>query len=117
MRKPVKISQEQKVRRGEGTAYVIDNYITSDISEKVSLAVSHLRGKLWPTRNRVSDRIYYFIKGRAHFIFEDGTEIDAKEGDALFVPAGLGYKMNGNFDAVLVNSPPFNLANEEKIEL
>ena len=117
MRKPIKITQEQKVRRGEGTAYVIDNYITSEFSERVSLAISHLKGELWATRNKVSDRIYYFIKGKAHFIFEDGTEIDVRQGDALLVPAGLGYKMSGDFDVVLVNSPPFDSANEEEIEL
>jgi mannose-6-phosphate isomerase-like protein (cupin superfamily) len=117
MRKPIKITPEQKVRRGEGTAYVIDNYITSEFSEKVSLAISHLKGELWPTRNKVSDRIYYFIRGKAHFVFEDETELDVKQGDVLLVPAGSGYKMNGNFDAVLVNSPPFNPTNEEEIEL
>jgi mannose-6-phosphate isomerase-like protein (cupin superfamily) len=117
MRKPIKITPKQKVRRGEGTAYMIDNYITSEFSDKISLAISHLRGELWPTRNKVSDRIYYFINGEAHFIFGDGAKIYVNPGDVLLIPAGLGYKMIGNFDAVLLNSPPFNLANEEKIKL
>jgi len=80
-----KISFDQKVTRGEGTDYVIDNYITSEFSTHVSLAISHLKGELWPTKNIVSDRIYFFLKGEGHFVFEDGCEIDVKEGDALLV--------------------------------
>lgn len=56
-------------------------------------------------------------KGEAHFIFEDGLTIDAKEGDAILILANVGYKMSGDFDAVLVNSPAFDMKNEEQIEL
>lgn len=116
MSRPIKITSDQKVSRGEGTAYVIDNYITSEHSDKISLAISHLKGELWGTKNKVSDRIYYLLRGEGHFVFEDGAEIDVKKGDTLFVPANLGYKMKGDFDAVLVNVPAFDINNEEKYE-
>lgn len=117
MKKPVKVSYQEKVTRGEGTSYVIDNYITSEISNNVSLAVSHLKGELWGTKNIVSDRIYYIIQGKAYFTFEDGSEFDINQGDVFYIPSDTVYKMIGEFDAVLINSPAFDLDKEERVDL
>jgi mannose-6-phosphate isomerase-like protein (cupin superfamily) len=116
MTRLIRVSETEKVTRGEGTEYVIDNYITSIISTNASFAISHLNGKHLPTKNLKSDRIYYLLKGAAKFEFEDGNEIYVKQGDALIIPAGIGYTMEGKFDSVLVNSPPFDPTFEQDID-
>ena len=115
MSTPKKVSYDERVCRGEGTNYIVDNYITGELSQKVSLAISHLRGELWGTKNIESDRVYYFIEGSGHFSFDDNSKIDVVKGDVLLIPANIGYKMNGHFDAVLVNSPAFDIKNEVEV--
>ena len=41
----IKINNEDKISRGEGTQYSIDNYLTKNMTNNISVAVSHLHGK------------------------------------------------------------------------
>lgn len=70
---------------------------------------------MWKTLNKYSDRVYYFIDGSAVFIF-DQNRIEVNAGDVLLVPANTPYSAEGKFRAVLVNSPPFDVENEVKID-
>ena len=112
--RPILRKRSEAVVRGEGTDYVIHNYITKENSRNASVAVSVLRGKLWKTMNRISDRVYYIIEGKGRFIF-DKEELEADAGDMIYVPAGTPYKIEGHFKAVLVNAPPFSVENEEQL--
>jgi len=103
------------VVRGEGSTYEITNYLTKDTSSRLSVAVSRLRGELGRTLNKVSDRVYYFLEGRVSFTFDEGG-FEAKAGDIVYVPAGTAYEMEGNFEAVLISAPPFELSNEVWID-
>ena len=109
------VKENDAVKRGEGTQYMISNFITKDDCNKVSLAVSKLDGEAPETENSISDRIYYFLEGEAVFIFKD-RKISIEKGSALFIPHETRYKMNGKFTAVLINSPAFNFENEQHFE-
>lgn len=115
MSKPILIKAEEGVKRGEGTSYVITNYLTREKSSKVSVAVSELKGKLWKTMNKESDRVYYLLDGYGNFHFEDIT-FETKAGDVVYVPARTPYFVEGEFRAVLINSPAFQLSKEVKLE-
>ena len=101
-----------RVSRGEGSSYVIHNYITRDVSPNVSVALSELDGELPFTRNTISDRVYYFVDADADVEFASGEKIHVSSGDALFIAARTEYQIVGAFSAVLVNSPPFSVQNE-----
>ena len=111
---PVKITSKERITRGERN-YAIDNYLTAEKSKKISVAISHLRGKTWTTKNSVSDRVYYLLKGKGEFKFKNQLKINAKKGDVLFIPVDTLYSMEGNFDAVLINTPAFNIINEIRL--
>ncbi|MDD5626626.1 MAG: hypothetical protein PHW01_01245 [Patescibacteria group bacterium] len=111
MGKPIFKRSSEAVIRGEGATYKIANFITKEITNKVSLAVSELHGSALQTMNTVSDRIYYFLEGNAIFDFED-KKIKVEKDSVLYVPANTPYKMSGNFKAILINSPAFNVSDE-----
>ena len=109
------VKANEAVVRGEGSDYVIKNYITNADSQNVSLAVSTLNGKASTTRNTKSDRLYYFFEGEAEFQFEDKV-IKIEKNSTLLIPKNTKYKMSGFFKAVLVNSPAFNISDEEHFD-
>ncbi len=114
--RPILKKHSEAITRGEGTDYVIHNYITKENSKKLSVAISILKGKLWKTVNRVSDRVYCIIEGKGKFVF-DKEELEAHASDMIFVPAGTPYRIEGHFKAVLINAPPFSIENEEQISV
>ncbi len=108
----IKINNEDKVTRGEGSQYSIDNYLTKENSKNISVAVSHLCGQINNTRNVESDRIYYFMSAEAEFNV-DGKIVKVKDGDVIFISKNTLYSVVGNFDAVLINTPAFDIKNEQ----
>lgn len=108
----IKIENKDKITRGEGTQYSIDNYLTKDNVKNISVAVSHLNGKINKTKNIESDRVYYFIKAKARFEI-DNEIINVSDGDVVFIQKNTLYNIEGIFDAVLINTPAFDLTNEK----
>ena len=108
----IQYKKEDKVTRGEGN-YFIDNYLTKDKSPNISVAVSHLNGKICNTRNIESDRVYYFINADAKFKINN-EDVNVKDGDVLYIEKNTSYSMEGSFDAVLINTPAFDIKNEIK---
>ena len=47
----IKIENKEKITRGEGSQYSIDNYLTKNMVGNISVAVSHLHGKINKTKN------------------------------------------------------------------
>lgn len=108
----IKIEKQNKITRGESTQYSIDNYLTKDKVSNISVAVSHLNGKIPKTKNIESDRIYYFISANATFNIED-EYVKVKNGDMLYITKNTFYSAKGMFDAVLINTPAFDIENEK----
>lgn len=111
MSKPKKITFDERVVRGESSEYVIENYLTSQVTNNISVAISRLNGKIPKTKNIVSDRVYYFLEGMAYIIFDD-ENIEVKKGDVLYIPKNTFYTVEGTFEALLVNTPSFQINNE-----
>lgn len=108
----IKIEEKDKITRGAGTQHSIDNYLTKDKVSNVSIAVSHLYGKIPKTKNIESDRIYYFINANATFNIEDEC-VKVRNGDMLYITKNTFYSVEGIFDAVLINTPAFDIENEK----
>ena len=107
----IKVNNKDKKTRGEGSQYFIDNYLTKENTKNISVAVSHLRGKINRTCNTESDRIYYFINATAEFEINNEI-ISVSDGDVIFISKNTLYSVVGNFDAVLINTPAFDIKNE-----
>lgn len=108
----IKIEEKNKITRGESTQHCIDNYLTKDKVSNISVSVSHLNGKIPRTKNIESDRIYYFITANAKFKIQDDY-IEVNSGDVLYIQKNTFYSVEGMFDAVLINTPAFNIINEK----
>jgi mannose-6-phosphate isomerase-like protein (cupin superfamily) len=118
-RTAILLASEQRahaVVAGTSGQYTYDKYVTADVSAALTLYVSHLRGEMFPTGNTKSDRVYYLLRGTGRFDLADGTALEARQDDAVFIPAGVSYKMSGDFDAVVVNAPALDPGSELKVE-
>jgi len=105
------VKDNDTTTRAHNESYNIKNYLTREFSKDFSLAVSQMDGSHEPTKSVASDRIYYFIKGRATFTI-DGTQIDVAKDDVLFIEKNTEYSFRGKFRAVLVNLPAFGIEND-----
>ena len=107
----IKIGSNEKITRGEGTQYSIDNYLTKNIANNISVAVSHLHGRINKTKNLESDRVYYFIKANDKIEIDDEI-VQVNDGDVIFITKNTLYSIDGKSDAVLTNTPAFDIKNE-----
>lgn len=103
------IKKEEGVVREIAESYSVTNFVTSKISENVSLAVGNAQDHSETTTSKGSDRIYYVTEGK--LVVNDN--LVAEVGDVVFVPKGEEYSFSGTFKAVIVNSPAFKPKNEE----
>ena len=87
--------------------YIIDNYLSDGTDLGFSVVVSHLDGSHPLMKNTLSNRLYYFLKGKGKFFVEDKT-FEVEAGDMLVVPKNTFYKFEGKFDAVLISCPAFD---------
>lgn len=103
-----KITPNEKITRIVNSEHSIDNYLTKETTENVSLAISKLNGKLELSRT-TSERVYYFISANAEFNI-DGNIVDVNDGDVLYIPNNTDYSIKGVFEAVTVNTPAFGVS-------
>ena len=64
-----KITPKDRVTRVVNSQHSIDNYLTKETTENISLAISKLNGELKLSKTP-SERVYYFIKANAEFNIE-----------------------------------------------
>ena len=64
-----KITPKERVTRVVNSQHSIDNYLTKETTENISLAISKLNGELKLSKIP-SERVYYFIKANAEFNIE-----------------------------------------------
>lgn len=102
-----KISKNQKVRRNISEVHFVDNYLTKETTENISLAVTKLNGKL-DSSNLKNERVYYFISANVNFII-DGEKVHLESGDVLYLDKNTNYSAEGSFEAVTINVPAFGV--------
>ena len=64
-----KITPKERVTRVVNSQHSIDNYLTKETTENISLAISKLNGELKLSKTP-RERVYYFIKANAEFNIE-----------------------------------------------
>jgi mannose-6-phosphate isomerase-like protein (cupin superfamily) len=100
-------SSSKEVEKG----YVVDNYFNNEINIGYSMVQTHLNGKHPTMLNKSSNRTYFFIDGSAEFVV-DGKIVNVKKDDMLVIKKNTKYSFRGNFDAILVDCPRFNPADD-----
>lgn len=103
MYKVVKKS-EGKIRKIADNKIAV-NYITKDVSESVSLAVTEATNYI-EDQHAKYNRIYYVLEGTLVLAFGNET-VELNRDDACFVSKGITYQMKGSFKAIIVNQPAF----------
>lgn len=83
------------------------NFITKDISEGVSLAITE--GVNYSEQeNAKYNRIYFVLKGELTLTFDNEKAL-LREEDSCFISQGTKYTMSGTFRAIVVNQPAFGI--------
>ncbi len=103
--------KENRIIRKISNTYSVKNFITSEHSQKLSVATSEGKNHKEMTKTS-SDRVYYILEGKITI----NETIKGKSGDLILIPANTEYKFVGTFKAILINSPPFQKANEHIIK-
>ena len=62
--------------------------------------------------NHVSERAYYFLKGKARMRV-GSQEFDVSPGDAVYIPCDVPHGLDGDAQYLIVTSPAFAPENEE----
>lgn len=100
------IRSQDAVRR-TGDNFEIHNYVTSEVSSAMSIALVNLNGPHPRSLNKNSDRAYYIIEGKA--TVEIGSEKgEVQAGDAVYIPKGTPHSITGTVRYLVVNVPPFD---------
>lgn len=101
-------SKERKIAE----SYSVFNFLTVYDSENMSVAVGVAKEHNEITKT-TSDRSYYILEGKIII----NEEFIAQQGDVIYVSANTEYNFRGTFKAVIINSPPFKVNNENIIKL
>lgn len=88
------------------------NLITRKECANVSIAEAELEGSHGPSRSHRSDRIYYLISGHVKVAVDDEV-YEVAPGDAILIPKGARHAISGNAKYLVINSPAFDLSQEE----
>lgn len=75
-----------------------------------------LEGRHQRLRNDHSDRIYYVLEGSARFIL-DGVDLGAaRAGDAVLIPRGTPYELEGHLRYLVVSAPATHVTDNVYLE-
>lgn len=105
-----KITKNEKVTRKITDVHSADNYLTKETTKNISLAINRLNGKLDVVKT-VNERVFYFINADVDFII-DNENVHFEDGDVLYLDKNTEYSANGNFEAIVINSPAFGVIKE-----
>jgi mannose-6-phosphate isomerase-like protein (cupin superfamily) len=100
-------SKNQAVVREISANKIAYNYISKDVSEHLSLAVTEAIdcNELEKT---LYDRVYYVLEGVMVLQFHETDDcVSVHIHDSILVNAGTSYTITGSFKVIVVNSPAF----------
>ena len=106
----MKISRKDVVsRRVDPSLEIVPLFDGTDFKFDVALGI--LNGDHGSRINRVSDRIYFILKGSLSVqVGSDTFEVSAH--DTIVIPAGTSHGISGSGEYLVVTAPPFSPENE-----
>jgi len=110
------IKKEDVIKREISESHYVNNLLTRNSSDNVSVGISEASNHSETTRNIRSDRVYYVLEGKL-IVKKYNKEFDVNVGDLVFIPKNTEYYFEGTFKAVVINSPAFNTEDEKITEL
>lgn len=87
---------------------MITNLLTKEETKLVSVVTATAKKHNETTRNSKSARVYYVLRG-TFVLFQGKRKLLAKKGDIIFIPKNVRYTFGGTFEAVIINTPAFNV--------
>ncbi len=66
-----------------------------------------LAGRHRPLRTDRSTRVYYLLEGSCHFSVGEAEPFGAHGGDAVVIPRGVEYSLEGHVTYLVLNSPAY----------
>lgn len=77
--------------------------------DNAGLSLTHVRlaGTHRPLRTPRSTRVYYVLEGSASFTIGDAEPVVANAGDAVVVPRGERYSLEGELVYLVLNTPAY----------
>lgn len=104
MKTPILVKKNEAVIRKAFDSYSVQNYVTKNQSQTVSLAVGNAKNHKKTTQTS-SDRLYYVLEGELVI----NKNLKAQKGDVVYIPKNIEYTYEGTFKAVIINSPAFKV--------
>ena len=86
---------------------------SEETSGDVSVTWVRLSGRHRRLRSIRSTRIYYVLTGSARFTVGDEQPVEGHAGDAVVIPRGTAYELEGDFTYLVVNGPGFVMGDDE----
>lgn len=103
------LKKEDAVLRKISDSYSVFNFLTANDSERFSIAIGDALDHDETTKT-MSDRAYFVLEGE---IIVNG-KLRGGPADIIFIPENTEYSFKGSFKAIIINSPPFKKAVEDK---
>jgi ethanolamine utilization protein EutQ (cupin superfamily) len=103
------LKKEDAVLRKISDSYSVFNFLTANDSERFSIAIGDALDHDETTKT-MSDRAYFVLEGE---IIVNG-KLRGGPADIIFIPENTEYSFKGSFKAIIINSPPFKKASEDK---
>lgn len=91
------------------------SYSSSENLTTGSAIIFEVNGNHGKVKSKVSDRIYYVIKGHGRFIGDD-CEINVRQGDVIIVNKNTPYDYEGKMKLFLIHIPSYDDSQEVILE-
>lgn len=111
MNNSIKITYDKQKSVEAQKNYIVDNFLSKENNMGYSIVRTHLKGRHPLMKNIKSNRTYYLLNGEGKFYVDD-KEISISEGEMLVIPKDTKYSFDGVFDAILVDCPAFDPADD-----
>ena len=88
----------------------------SEASSSTSVTWVSIDGRHRPLSSRRSARCYYVLSGELTFVLDSRRPIRLQASDALVIPRGCVYELEGSATYLVMNTPAFEPGDDEYVE-
>jgi mannose-6-phosphate isomerase-like protein (cupin superfamily) len=106
----MKLSLKNSSRRQVDDALVIQDLFDGS-GFPFDFVVAELNGNHPTVRNKISDRVYFFLDGTAS-VKVAAQRFEVEKYDLITIPKNTPHSLSGHARYIVITSPPFDPANE-----
>jgi len=109
----IRRAQVPEVAEPENALMLRELVRSEETSGDVSVTWVRLSGRHRRLRSVRSTRVYYVLTGSARFAVRDEEPVEAHAGDAVVIPRGAAYEIEGELTYLVVNGPGFVVGDDQ----